>query len=198
MYCSRYQIKLSDSKIIEIEYVGLSKNFRGLIPDYFQSSMANRIGLTSALAIPKKILQQYKFNVMVSSGQDTELFTKIAIAYPVTVTNQTTVLYEYSIGNQLSKTPIIRKKLFDFSQFNKAEKENKSLKAFLDLYRVEYALNFRIYGAIQKSNEYLKDVTTEIPLKTKILLKLPPFVLRLFLKVKHYLRSKGIDFTVYH
>lgn len=198
LYCSRYQIKLAESKKIFPKFINVSENFRGILPDYFQSSMINRISLTSAIAIPKLIFEKYKFNPLVSSGQDLELFTQIAIKYPVGITNKTTVLYDFSIGNQLSKTPITKKTLSDFSQFFQAEKENKSLKAFLDLYRVEYALNFRTQGAIEKSNAYLKEVTSEVPLKTRLLLKLPPFILKFLLHLKHFLRSKGIDFTVYH
>ncbi|SHJ49631.1 glycosyltransferase family 2 protein [Flavobacterium haoranii] len=199
MYCSRYAMKISNNKIIPIDYLPELKNdFRGVIPDYFRASLHYRVGLTSAVSIPKSILEKYNFNTEVSSGQDTELFTKIAIHFPVAITDKVTMQYDFSTNNHLSKTPITKKKLFDFSQFAKFESKNPSLKSFLDLYRIEYALNFRVLGAIKKSNAYLKDVTTEIPFKTRLLLKLPPFILRSLLKLKHWLRSKGIDFTVYH
>ena len=45
---------------------------------------------------------------------------------------------------------------------------------------------------------YLKDITTKIPLKTRFLLQLPVSFLRFFLKIKHYLKRFGINFTVYH
>lgn len=199
LYCSRYRMKLSKSKIISIDYKPeIEDLYRGIVKDYFKSSLNYRIGLTSAVCIPKTVLEKFNFNTSVSSGQDTELFTKIAIEYPVALTNETTMQYDFSSNNHLSKTPITKKKLFDINQFYEFEKKNKSLNQFLDLYRVEYALNFRILGAIEQSKEYLKYVKNPIPFKTQILLKLPPVLLKLLLKIKHWLRANGIDFTVYH
>lgn len=199
LYCSRYRMKISKSKIISIDYKPeIEDLYRGIVKDYFKSSLNYRIGLTSAVCIPKKVLEKFNFNTSVSSGQDTELFTKIAIEYPVALTNETTMQYDFSSNNHLSKTPITKKKLFDINQFHEFEKEHKSLNQFLDLYRIEYALNFRILGAIEQSKEYLKYVKNPIPFKTKILLKLPPVLLKLLLKIKHWLRANGIDFTVYH
>jgi glycosyltransferase involved in cell wall biosynthesis len=199
LYCSRYSMKISSTKILDINYEPEIENeFRGIVKDYFKASLHYRIGLTSAVSIPKNILEKNPFNTAVTSGQDTELFTKIAIQHPIALTNKTTMRYDFSSGNHLSKTPITKKKLFDIEQFNKEEEKNKSLNQFLDLYRVEYALNFRILGAIEQSNQYLKKVKNPIPLKTQALLLLPPFILSVLIKIKHWLRSKGVDFTVYH
>ncbi|MDK2772330.1 MAG: glycosyltransferase family 2 protein [Flavobacterium sp.] len=199
MYCSRYTMKISNNKTIAIDYLPeLINDFRGIVIDYFKASLHYRIGLTSAVSIPKSILNKYNFNTDVSSGQDLELFTKIAIHFPVAITNKMTMQYDFSSNNHLSKTPITKKKLLDLNQFRLDEEKNKSLKEFLDLYRVEYAVNFRVFGDIKTSDRYLQNVTSVIPWKTKILLKTPPLVLRVLLKLKHWLRSKGIDFSIYH
>ena len=72
------------------------------------------------------------------------------------------------------------------------------MKEFLDIHRLEYALQYRIAGDIENSKNFLKNITSNIPLKTKILLSIPSFVLRLLLKTKHLLKKYGVDFTVYH
>ena len=51
---------------------------------------------------------------------------------------------------------------------------------------------------IEKSNFYLKDITSKIPFKTKVLLLTPSVVLQKLLKTKHLLKKYGIDFSVYH
>ena len=200
MYGSRYLMKISEKKTIKTTYSpSVSNDFRGILPDFFKASKAYRVGLTSAIAIPKRVLQNnFLFNLEISSGQDLELYTKIAIEKSVAITNSFTVEYNFSLDNQLSKTPISQKKLMDFTQFQNAEKTNLSLKKFLDIYRLEYALQFRIAGNTEKSNFYLKDITAEIPFKTKVLLSTPIFILKLLLKVKHLLKKNGIDFSVYH
>lgn len=200
IYGSRYFMKISNKKTIETTYFpSVSNDFRGILTDFFKASKAYRVGLTSAIAIPKTVLQNdFLFNSEISSGQDLELYTKIAIEKPVAVTNLITVEYNFSLENQLSKTPISQKKLINFNQFHDAERNNKSLKSFLDFYRLEYALQFRIAGYLEKSNFYLKDITSKIPFKTKILLATPIFILQFLLKTKHLLKKYGIDFSVYH
>uniref|UniRef100_UPI004049235E glycosyltransferase family 2 protein n=1 Tax=Flavobacterium sp. TaxID=239 RepID=UPI004049235E len=200
IYCSRYTMKITKNLILKIDYgTNLKNNYRGEILDIFKASMRYRVALTSALVIPKKIFTtDFMFNTEVSSGQDLELFTKIAIQNKVAITNKTTVEYNFSLENQLSKTPITKKKLLNLSQFKKDEKNNLSLRKYLDLYRTEYALQFRIAGNITKSKMYLKDITTQIPIKTKILLLTPIFILPILLKIKHFFKKKGIDFSVYN
>lgn len=200
IYGSRYFMKISSKKIIKTTYSpAIGADFRGVLPDFFKASKAYRVGLTSAIAIPKNILKNnFLFNPEINSGQDLELYTKIAIEKPVAVTNLFTVEYNFSIVNQLSKTPISEKKLINFTQFHAVENSTKSLKNFLDFYRLEYALQYRIAGNLEKSNFYLKDITSAIPLKTKFLLATPSFLLRLLLKTKHLLKKCGVDFSVYH
>lgn len=200
MYGSRYYMKIARNKTLKTTYsVAVTDTFRGILPDFFTASSVYRVGLTSAIAIPKTILQHhFIFNPEISSGQDLELFTKIAIEKPVAVTNAFTVEYNFSIANQLSKTPILQKKLIDFTPFYQAEQTHKSLKTFLDLYRLEYALQYRIAGAVNQSDFYRKDITLKIPFKTKVLLSTPPFILQILLKTKHFLKKWGLDFSVYH
>jgi hypothetical protein len=140
----------------------------------------------------------FLFNPQLNGQEDLELFTKIAIDKPVAITNKYTVEYNFAIENQLSKIQFIQKKIIKFDQFSADESKNKSLKKFLDLYRLEYALQFRIIGDIKESKFYLKDITTKIPFKTRVLLVTPSYILRLLIKIKHALKKRGIDFTVYH
>jgi hypothetical protein len=132
------------------------------------------VATSSSILVSKQVLLENDcFNTNVSSGQDVELWTKIGITNLVAINNKSSVIYNFDLPNSLVKTPITKKTLMDFSQFAAAEKENKSLKKFLDIYRLEYALQFKIAGSFTQSQFYLNDITTKIPLKTRFLLKLP-------------------------
>jgi len=200
IYASRYFMKISEKHRIQTTYKPVVlDDFRGILPDYFAASMYFRVGLTSAIAIPKKIFQnEFLFNPELNGHEDLELFTKIAIEKDVAVSDAFTVEYNFAVENQLSKIQFIQKKIIRFNQFERFEKNNSSLKKFIDLYRLEYGLQFRIIGELEESKLYLKGITSKIPFKTKVLLKTPSFLLQILVKIKHFLKKHGFDFSVYH
>jgi hypothetical protein len=119
-----------------------------------------------------------------------ENLAKDSLANTVYLSNQTRRYSQYLVD--------LEKKLVDFSQFAAAEAQNKSLKNFLDVYRLEYALHYKIVGSSDKSTRYLKEITSKIPFKTKLLLLMPRTILRFLLTFKQQLKKRGIDFSVYH
>ncbi|KAF2330355.1 glycosyltransferase family 2 protein [Flavobacterium ginsenosidimutans] len=199
MYCSRYKTKIGTNHFKTPVFQGIANSFKGIINDYFYSNKPSRITWTSSLAISKEILENIGgFTPGITNGQDLELWTKIGIRFPVAITNKTTAIYNYDIDNSLTKRKINSRILMDFEQFKIFEKDNPSLKKFLDLYRIEYGLHYYIFGNKTKFNFYLKDVDKEnIPFKVQFLLKVPPFVLQFLLKLKKKLKQSGIDFSIY-
>lgn len=201
LYCNRFETKTSERKILYNKLDNMDDSFEGIVPNFFKNSLKNRIALTSATCIPSKVFSDIGgFDTAISSGQDLDYWIRIALKYPVVVTKNTTLIYNYTFENKsLSKIKISNKKLMDFSKFNSDEVENKDLKNFLDVYRIEYALHFHIEGFSDKKMFYLKDVSlNNLNIKTKILLKTPPFILRKLLYFKRYIKKFGLDFTVYH
>lgn len=200
MYCSRYQTIIAKNHIINNSFsYSFSDDFRGIVTDFFQASLVNRIATSSSIIVPKNIIMKYNgFNKTITNGEDLELWTKIAIKNNVAINNVISAIYHFEAQNSLAKLKFTKKTLIDLNQFSEVEKQNKSLKKFLDIYRLEYALQFRIAGDLEKSNFYLKDITSKIPFKTKILLATPSFILQFLLKTKHLLKKYGVDFSVYH
>lgn len=199
IYCSRYKIKTSKNHFQTPVYFGIDKEFRGVVSDSFYSNQPFRITWTSCLAIPKDILESFGgFSPGVTNGQDLELWTKIAIKHPVAITNTITAIYNNHIPNSLAKKNISTMTLMDFEQFKIAEKQNPSLKKFLDLYRIEYGFRYYVFGHKDKSAFYLKNVESQnIGTKIRLLLKLPPFCLRFLFKLKNTLKRNGFDFSIY-
>lgn len=199
IYCSRHKIRTSKNHFQIPIYNGIDNSFRGIVADYFFSNRPFRITWTSSLAIPKEIIEKNGgFTPEVTNGQDLELWTKIGIKYPVAITNKTTAVYNYNIPNSLAKNHVNSMKLMDFEQFNLSEKENPSLKNFLDLYRMEYGLRYYIFGNKDKMNFYLKDVDQQnISLKIRFLMKMPSVFLRFFLRLKNALKKIGFNFSIY-
>lgn len=199
IYCSRYKIKISKNHFQIPYYNGIESSYRGIVENYFFSNRPFRITWTSSLAIPKEILEKFKgFTPGITNGQDLELWTKIGIEYEIAITNTITAIYNYDIPNSLAKNNIGSMKLMDFIAFKIEERKNPDLKNFLDMYRIEYGFRYYMFGYKDKMKFYLADVSPQnIGLKVQLLLMLPSFCLRFFLKLKHTLKKTGINFSIY-
>jgi glycosyltransferase involved in cell wall biosynthesis len=199
-YCSRYQIKNTKNSVINPVFKDISEDYIGIVENYFASNHPFKINITLNQMIPKKILIEMGcFTEGVTNGQDLELWTKIAIKYSVALHNKITAVYNSYLPNTLSKNSIKIMNLMDFNQFKEEENKNPNLKNFLDFHRVFYAKHYKIIGNDEKVLFYLKDVKKEnISFKMKILLNTPVFILSALLKIKHLLKKKGIDFSVYN
>jgi glycosyltransferase involved in cell wall biosynthesis len=200
MYCSRYKIKFAENNLYTPKLIDITPDFRGIVPDFFRSSYVDRVAWTSIVAIPKEIFNAIGgFNTEVSNGQDLELWIRIAVKFPIAISNTITAHYHYEISDSLAKRSILNKKLMRFEQFSDDENKKPSLKAFLDIYRIEYALHFHMFGDNETMCFYLKNANKKtIAFKTRVLFLLPGFVLRTLLKIKHWLKKIGVNFSVYH
>lgn len=193
-YCSRYQIKNTEKTISTPVFNGISKNFNGIVANYFASNHPYKINITLNQIIPKKILLEMNcFTPGVTNGQDLELWTKIAIKYPIALNNKTTAIYNYYLPNTLSKKSIKTMTLMDFNQFKEQEKQNLDLKRFLDFHRIFYAKHYKIVGNNDKVEFYLNDVNKEnISNNMKLFFKTPSFILSSLFQFKNWLFKKGI------
>lgn len=199
-FCSRYITEISKN-IFSKNTFDFDDSYQGYINDFFKSSLVSRIATSSSTCIRKKIYDEIGgFNPEINSGEDLDYWIRIALKYQVAISNQTTVVYNFIIENQsLSRVQIENKKLLNLNQYQSEEKQNKALKHFLDIYRIEFALHFHIIGNREKKQFYIKNVHGEhLHFKTKILLKTPSYILRKLLYTKRYLKKFGIDFSVYH
>jgi glycosyltransferase involved in cell wall biosynthesis len=200
IFASRYELVFNNGKNDIPNFKGISADYEGIIPDYFETSLPYPIATSSSIVIPKGIFEKTGyFKPTISSGQDVDMWIRIASKYPVAISNKVTASYLHYIEDSLSKTPILDKKLNDFKDYKQEEENNPSLKKYLDTYRLEYALQYKIAGNNKKSKELFKNILKEnIPFKTKLIYLLPRFVLIFLLKIKKFLRKQGFNFSIYN
>lgn len=201
MFCSRYVTQINHNTFIKNNLLDIADDYEGYVEDFFKSSYINRVALTSAVCLHKGVFEELGgFNNTTCSTEDLEYWIKIALNYKVAITSQITMVYNFITDNSsLSKIHITKKTVPNFDIYAREELQNPSLKRFLDLYRVEYALQYKIAGDLQRSRKLLQKTNPEnIRFKTKLLMSLPSLLLQKLLKIKHVLKSKGIDFSIYH
>lgn len=199
IYASRYQLIFKNKSVFIPSYFEISSDYMGPIEDYFLSSLYYAVASSISIVIPKNVFIKIGgFKNFITSGQDIDMWARIALKYPVVIGNEITASYLHYVDDSLSKTSILKKKIIRFEDYSEFEKTNSSLKKYLDIYRMEYALQYKIAGADKESKELYDAILKEnIPLKSKILYRLPQFILIFLLKFKRFLRHNGIDFSVY-
>ncbi|MDW8851797.1 glycosyltransferase [Flavobacterium sp. MMLR14_040] len=200
IFASRYELIFNNGKNDIPNFKGISADYEGIISDYFKTSLPYPVVTSSSIVIPKSVFEKTGyFKPAISSGQDVDMWIRIASKYPVAISNKVTASYLHYIEDSLSKTPILDKKLNDFKDYKQEEENNPSLKKYLDTYRLEYALQYKIAGNHKKSKELFKNILKKnIPFKTRLIYFLPRFVLIFLLKIKKFLRKNGFNFSIYN
>ncbi|WP_136666871.1 glycosyltransferase family A protein [Flavobacterium sp. H122] len=200
LFASRYNILLSKEKTYIPEYKKIKNTYRGVVFNYFVSSEYYPVATSSSIAIKKDIFDKIGyFKTYISSGQDTDMWIRIALKYKIAIGNKITATYLQYIPNTLSKTHISFKTIKKFEEYQEFESQNVHLKKYLDKYRKEYALHYKIAGDSKISTELYSQIDPKnISTKFKILYFLPKLVLIYLLNLKRYLNRKGLEFTIYN
>jgi glycosyltransferase involved in cell wall biosynthesis len=202
LLCSNYVQAYSETRQREPKFIGLPDfPWRGIVPDFFCSSYVDRIAWTSALAVPKKVLEEvghFDENITLGAGEDLDLWIRIALKFPVAFDSKISAVHNLSADNRMSLTDTKNRAFALLDQFSSEEKTNASLKRFLDLYRSEFALKMKLAGD-KRFDFYRRNIDAKnLSAKTKLLLSLPAYALRILYKWKKFLDSKNVEVSAYH
>lgn len=162
--------------------------------NYFEGSLKQSV-LTSSSTIFHKIVFEKSglFNPKYQVGEDTDLWVRVGIHFPVVFIHKEMVLYKFDpIGLSNNRKKYIQKA--DFEQYIELEKTNQKLKTFLDYNRFSLALESKMEGDYKLFKKYVKQIDlTNLSFKKRILICLPVFLLKflVYLKQKMALLDLG-------
>ena len=108
LYCKAYLKKLNNIKLIP-KYKGIpqTKDWMGIIKDYFEASSINAVAWTSAVMIPKNILDKvggFDEKITLGAGEDTDLWIRIALQHPVAFYNKVSAIHNLDTENRISNS----------------------------------------------------------------------------------------------
>jgi hypothetical protein len=195
LYCTAYEIFYYNKKIVKPKFLGISSTFHGIVPDYFASSLINSIAWTSTVAIPKTILEKHgSFNTNLKSGQDTELWIRIALTEQVAFTSEISARRVISnLDNHLSLSEKRIDRLIILEQFKNAEKTNKSFKRYMDINRFSVAMERKMNGDNESFEKIIKEIDyANLNAKQKIVLKLPSSIIKAIKQLQVFLIKNNI------
>ena len=139
-----------------------TKNTFIILNDFFSANF-NDVMLPSCFCIEKKKFQELKgFNTKLKHnnlGEDTEFFTKLAIKERIGFTNKYTVMYSFISYERHFPNNLQLHDIFDMNQFINYEKQNPTLKKWMDLNRLSYARQLKLIKRNKEAKILLKEVS---------------------------------------
>lgn len=203
LLATNYQFYYSDKKIIQPVFEGIpTEKWSGIVADFFKSSVKFRLAWTSAVAAKKEVFEavgNFDEKITLGAGEDTDMWIRIALNYPVAFDNEVSAYYQMSTENRISLSRTTERQFSKLDKFKEEEKTNVSLKKFLDLYRSEFALKHKLAGDLKSFHFYYSSISkTNLHWKTKLLFKLPSFLLRILYKLKKKLEKYNIQTSPYN
>lgn len=175
LYAKAYDKQYFNKTCIQGKYNNLPLDFRGLVKDYFTSSLIDSIAWTSAVAIPKDIFDKHGvFRTDIKSGQDTEMWIRLALKESVAFDSKISARRIITKADHLSTSTHRKDRVKIIEEYCQFESVNKSLKKYLDLIRFSIALERKL----AKDDTSFKHLVQSIDFKNlsakqKLLLKLP-------------------------
>lgn len=166
--------------------------------NYFNASLKETVICTSCAAFHKSIFEEIGvFDPKIKSGQDTDLWIRIGLVYPVLFSWKILARYVYD-EKSLSKNNNLLKAKLDFSKFTELEKTNSDLKYFLDLNRFSLAVKNKLASDTTQFEYYYNAIDLRnLGFKKRFLLSLPPFLLRLLIQIKLKMTNLGLGSSVF-
>lgn len=198
LYGDRYEIKIQNKTTRLAEISNYIKDKPLLIKDYFAESLADPMLWTSACAFKKDTFYEIgKFDPELRTAQDLDFFVRGALKFPVAFHPKVGMRYLKDSENNLAKSKFNADRFYFISKYKTEEKENPSLKNYLDINRYALVIRCKL-----DDDPIWKKVISEIDFnhlnnKQKFLLKLPASILRISKKTQSFLIAKGIYLTAF-
>lgn len=151
-----------------------------VVTDYFSASLKETVICTSAAVFEKSVFSEAgTFDENLKSGEDTDLWIRIGLKYKVVFIQK--ILARYILtAKSLSGTTISN---IDLDKYRDREKNNPNLSKFLDLNRYSLAIQSKVNGESERYRQFSKNISS-LPIKKKIVLKLPAFILKLLINLQ--------------
>jgi len=199
LYAMGYTKKFDNANPINAHFFK-HENYNGIVPDFFSASTVDCLAWTSAVMIPKEIFKNIGyFNEGLKSGQDTEMWIRIALDYKVAFcSNKTACKVLCFDENHLSISEYKIDRLKIFEKFYDSESKHSALKKYLDLNRFSIAVDRKINGDFKNYKLLKKSILKKnLNLKQRLVLECPKVVLIGLKKIQRQLIQQNIYLTAF-
>jgi len=184
-------------KVFPAQY-SIDKKNETQIVDYFDASSKTTIICTSCAVFDKSIFEEIgNFDTSIRSGQDTDLWIRMGLVYPVVFCPKVLARYVYD-AESLSKNSAYNNQKLNFAKFEVAEKTNPKLKKFLDHNRFSFAIKSKLNHDTAHFRQYRNGIDLKkLSNKKRILIDLPAWAIQALLQLNVLLVRLGISQSLF-
>ena len=112
--------------------------------------------------------------------------------------NTITGYHNLNADNRITDSNTNKRQFINLDKYEIFTSEHKNLKRYLDLNRFSIGIQYKLAGNQSLANSYINKIdSTSLNYKQKRLIKLNPFLLKLFIKAQYVLRKINIDLTAF-
>ncbi|MGB6269437.1 MAG: glycosyltransferase family 2 protein [Olleya sp.] len=185
LFCTNYQIKrnkdLTTPAVFNFEY---DKDCL-IIDDFFKANIINFIPTSSSVAFKKEaFLNLEGYNTKLRTGQDIDLWIKFGLLGTIAFNPKITMTYNLFDASSLSNSDYNTDRYQLITNYTEEEKQNASLKLYLDINRYALAIRYKLQGNSKNFNKIKKEIDlNNLNFKQKLLLNTPK---RMLLTLKKF------------
>jgi len=166
--------------------------------NYFEASQKEAILWTSSVCIHKDVFKKVGvFDEQLKVSEDTDLWIRIGLQYQVVFIWDILSRYVFDVNSISRNMSYIFEDAF-FEKYALEEKQNPALKKYMDLNRFSAVIKHNINGHWKNSMELSSEITLKnLSLKKRILLELPPIMLKPLILIQRFLVNIGLRNSVF-
>ena len=137
------------------------------------------------------------FDEQLKVSEDTDLWIRIGLQYQVVFIWDILSRYVFDVNSISRNMSYIFEDAF-FEKYALEEKQNPALKKYMDLNRFSAVIKHNINGHWKNSMELSSEITLKnLSLKKRILLELPPIMLKPLILIQRFLVNIGLRNSVF-
>ncbi|MBK8600021.1 MAG: glycosyltransferase family 2 protein [Flavobacterium sp.] len=176
-------IEVETQKVVFPAQYSIEKSGDLEIVNYFDASMKTTVICTSCAAFHRSVFEKVgNFDTAIKSGQDTDMWIRMGLEYPVVFSWKILARYVYDPKSLSKKREYLNQKM-NFSKFETAEKTNPKLKKFIDLNVFSFAIRAKLIDDQKNFAVFYEKIDRKnLTLKKRILLELPKIVLQFLIQ----------------
>ncbi len=167
-----------------------------LIQKYYRYDKGQALFFISNFAVKKEVfIKENGFKPEIHA-EDTDFFIRLALKYPMAYSKTISMLHINEAENSLFAHYDIEKKVQLIQSFKAEEKADQDLKAYLDIHRYAWSIEYLLSGEEKKAQKLLAEIDDKhLNYKQKLLIHTPGKLLIFLKKIQLELRKLGINIT---